>query len=338
MKHIKTSQTGLSLVELMVAMTIGLVVSGAVATIFIQSKQSYSQNDEINFLQDNGRYALNTLAHDLEVAGFFGGMAAPDTITFQTVPNDPNDPDDNPDFYLIGSGNLECGTATKFIDGVGSWTYDATNPIGYLSAPTSTAVAANFPCVSAYQTGSDFLTVKRVRGNPVTTDSALEDHKVYLYTDRSEGEFHTSITELTSNMRAWEYYVHLYYLKNNTLKKMYLGWDNTTNKFAMYETDLAEGIEKFHIVFGIDDDADSDTIADYYTSSPSVEELNSAVTARVYVLARGSKEMQGYTNAKSYQLGDITINYSSNSDSYYRRVFSTAVVMRNPIMLNKFSD
>jgi type IV pilus assembly protein PilW len=328
MRYIKKSQTGLSLVELMVAMTIGLIVSGAVATIFIQSKASYSQNDEINFLQDNGRYVLNVLAHDLEVAGFFGGMAAPDTILFETDPS--------VDDYLIGSGNLECGKATKYINSVASWTYDATMPIGYHSSPDSSVVAFNYPCVSGFQAGSDFLSIKRVRGNPVT--ASLEAHKVYLYTDRSEGEFHTSTVALPSTMTAWEYYVHLYYLKDNTLKKMYLGWDDTNNRFAMYETDLAEGIEKFHIVFGIDDDNDSDTTADYYTSSPDAAELNSAVTARVYVLARGSKEMQGYTNAKSYQLGDLTINYSSNSDGYYRRVFSTAVVLRNPIMLNKFSD
>jgi hypothetical protein len=265
-------------------------------------------------------------------------MAAPDTITFETVPNDPEDPNDNPDYYLIGNGNFECGSAIKTINGVASWTYDATMPIGYHSSPDSSVVANKYPCVSGFQADSDFLTIKRVRGNPVAAHDDLEEHKVYLYTDRSEGEFHTKITSLPSTMTAWEYFVSLYYLKDNTLKKMYLDWDSNNSQYAMYETDLAEGIEKFHIVFGIDDDADSDTIADYYTSNPSIIELNSAVTARVYVLARGSKEMQGYTNAKSYQLGDITINYSSNSDHYYRRVFSTAVVLRNPIMLNKFSD
>jgi type IV pilus assembly protein PilW len=328
MKQNHNTQSGLSLVELMVALTIGLIVSGAVATIFIQSKSSYTQNDEINYLQDNGRYALNMLASDLEVAGFFGGMAAPDTITFET--------DTTVDNYLVGGSNLECGPATYTINSVASWTYDASTPIGYDSDPSSTTVATNYPCVAGYQSGSDFLTVKRVRGNPAT--GSLANNTVYLYTDRSDGYFATNAVTLPSTMKAWEYYVHLYYLKDNTLKKMYLAYDSINHNYAMYETDMAEGIERFHIVFGIDGSSDTDTIPDYYTSTPTANELTSAVTARIYVLARGSQEMSGYTNAKTYQLGDLTVNYSSNSDSYYRRVFSTAVVLRNPAMIKKFSD
>ena len=315
MKPIQYTQSGLSLVELMVAITIGLIVSSAVGTIFIQSKASYTQNDEINFLQDNGRYALNQLASDLEVAGFFGGMAAPSAITFAA----------GAPFLLTGSA-LECGPGTN-------WTYDASAPIGYDFAPSSSDVATNYPCIAGFQPGSDFLTIKRVRGNSV---SALADHTVYLFTDRSDGSFQIKPATLPSSQTAWEYYVHLYYLKNNTLKKLYLGWDDS--KYAMRETDLAEGIEKFHIVFGIDSTTDTDGIPDFYTGNPTADQLASAVTARIYVLARGTKEMAGYTNAKTYHLGDVTVDYSSNSDGYYRRVFSTAVVLRNAAMIAKFSD
>ncbi len=328
MKHPTPFQTGLSLVELMVAITIGLIVSGAVATIFIQSKASYSQNDEMNFLQDNGRYVLNVLAHDLEHAGFFGGTIA--GVVYETDPQ--------VDDYLIGGGNFECGPATMMVNGVASWTYDVRTPLNYHFAPTETTVGTNYPCVAGYQVGSDFLTLKRVRGNPITSTASLEPHKVYLYlrNDQEEGVFHTNAVALPANTSAWEYFVHLYYIKDNTLKKMYLGWDDANNRFAMYETDLAEGIEKFHIVFGVS--RAGFTTVDYYTSNPTAAQLAAAVTARVYVLARGSKEMQGYTNDKSYRLGDITINYNTESDKYYRRVFSTSVVLRNTIHTNKHSN
>jgi type IV pilus assembly protein PilW len=322
MRQINTNQRGLSLVEIMVALTIGLVVSGAVGTIFIQSKNSYTQNDEINYLQDNGRYALNVLASDLEVAGFFGGMAAPSTITFQTDSG-------QTDYFLIDGSNLECGSGTN-------WTYDAGTAISYSTEPSSTYVEAHYPCVAGYQSGTDFLSIKRVRGNPVT--GSLASNTVYLFTDRSDGAFHNNTVTLPSSMTAWEYYVHFYYIKDNTLKKMYLAYDSNTHKYAMQETDLAEGIERFHVVFGIDSATDTDSIPDYYTSSPSATELASAVTARVYVLARGSKEMSGYTNSKIYQLGDVTVNYATNSDGYYRRVFSTAVALRNVAMVSKFSN
>lgn len=329
MKHIKSNQTGLSLVELMIAITLGLIVSGAVATIFLQSKASYSQNDEIGYLQDNGRFALNTIAHDLELAGFFGGMAAPGTIVFET--------DSTVDDYLMAG--IECGPATKVINGTASWTYDARSAINYRSGPvTDTVVAAQFPCIAGYQSDSDFLTIKRVRGNKITDKNDLAENTVYLYTNRSEGAFNTKDVELQSYQTAWEYIANLYYIKDNTLKKMYLGWDDINGNFNMFETDMAEGIEKFHILWGIDSQGEGaeGTAADYYTSSPSNTELRNAVTARVYVLARSSKEVNGYSNEKSYQLGDISINFTLNSDGYYRRVFSTAVALRNPIMLNTF--
>jgi len=328
MTHKNTRQSGFSLIELMVAITIGLIVSGAVASIFVQSRESYSQNDEINYIQDNGRYALNLLANDLEVAGLFGGMSSPATITYETDPTVDN--------YLLAG--IECGKASKFINGVPSWTYDATMAISYSKSPSSSVVALDYPCVPSFQAGSDFLTVKRVRGDPVT--AALSPDTVYLYTDRSSGVFHTSKVALPSNMTAWEYFVNLYYIDNNTLKKVYLTYDSNTKAYIMKETDVAQGIEKFHVVFGIDTTTDLDSIPEYYTSTPSATELAAAVTARVYVLARGSKQMTGYTNAKTYQLGDVTVDYSTTgkSDGYYRRVFSTAVGLRNLAMVSKFSD
>ena len=323
MKTTHTFQTGLSLVELMIAMTLGLIVSGTVATIFLQSKASYTQNDEINYIQDNGRYALNAIAHDLEVADFWGGIVAPDAITFETNPV--------VDDYLVGG--FECGKATKSINSVLSWTYDATNAINYHTSPDPSVVAVNYPCVAGFQTDSDFLTVKRVRGLGTT---ALEAHKVYLYSDGSDGQFHTNSVALSGTQTAWEYYANLYYIKDNNLIKMYLGWDDINSEYAMFETELAEGIERFHVVFGIDNGFD--TTADYYTSSPTPTELEKAVYARIYVLARASKEINGYTNAKSYELGDVTISYLSNTDGYYRRVFSTSVVLRNARIINRISE
>ena len=36
-----------------------------------------------------------------------------------------------------------------------------------------------------------------------------------------------------------------------------------------------------------------------------------------------------YTNDKVYALGDVTKDYSDNSDNFHRRVFMTSVRLRN---------
>ena len=67
---IKTEH-GLTITELMVAMAVGLIVSAAVAGLFLQTSSSNTQNNEIGYIQDNGRYALKVLSDDLEMSNFW---------------------------------------------------------------------------------------------------------------------------------------------------------------------------------------------------------------------------------------------------------------------------
>ncbi len=62
-------QRGLSLVELMVAMVIGLVISLAVLQVFISNKNTFLLRGAAGNLQENGRFALQYLAAELRPAG-----------------------------------------------------------------------------------------------------------------------------------------------------------------------------------------------------------------------------------------------------------------------------
>ena len=90
---------------------------------------------------------------------------------------------------------------------------------------------------------------------------------------------------------------------------------------------IAEGIEYFHIMYGID--SDSNGIPNTYTANPSAAEMAAAVTAKLYILARTFGQDQQYTNDKSYVLGDVTI--AATNDGYRRRVFTSTTLMRNPM-------
>jgi type IV pilus assembly protein PilW len=76
-------------------------------------------------------------------------------------------------------------------------------------------------------------------------------------------------------------------------------------------------------------DTDSDAIANFYTSSPAVAQLNNVVTARIYVLARSAAPDPNYVNDKTYNLGDVTRDFSGSPDNFYRRVFTATVSLRN---------
>lgn len=67
-----TKQSGLSLVELMVALVLGLLLSAGVITIFISAKQDYQVQDAVSQVQENGRFSLEFLSNDIRMAGYTG--------------------------------------------------------------------------------------------------------------------------------------------------------------------------------------------------------------------------------------------------------------------------
>lgn len=65
-------QQAFSLVELMVAMAIGLLLVLGVVQIFLASRQSFVVQQEMAALQENARFVLSRLSRDLRQAGMFG--------------------------------------------------------------------------------------------------------------------------------------------------------------------------------------------------------------------------------------------------------------------------
>lgn len=65
-------QRGLSLIELMIAMALGLILTLGVAQIFIGSSQTYRLSDALGKIQENTRFSMGTLQRDARMAGHYG--------------------------------------------------------------------------------------------------------------------------------------------------------------------------------------------------------------------------------------------------------------------------
>ena len=63
---------GFSLVEVMVALVIGLIITAAVVKIFTMSKATYGLEEGLARVQENGRFAIEFLSHDIRMAGYSG--------------------------------------------------------------------------------------------------------------------------------------------------------------------------------------------------------------------------------------------------------------------------
>lgn len=68
MKH----QLGFSLIELIIALALSLFIAGATIFMYLGSRQTQVLNDEVNRLQENGRFALQILTENIRLAGYQG--------------------------------------------------------------------------------------------------------------------------------------------------------------------------------------------------------------------------------------------------------------------------
>jgi type IV pilus assembly protein PilW len=64
------SERGMSLIEIMVAMTIGLIILLVIGNLFIGSKQNYVAQDDASRTQENSRYSTLVLGRTLRLAGY----------------------------------------------------------------------------------------------------------------------------------------------------------------------------------------------------------------------------------------------------------------------------
>lgn len=79
-------QGGFSLVELMIAMLLGLILMIGVINVFLSSSQTYRLQEAMFRVQESGRFALDIMARDLRDAGFQNVIPAlPSRIIFRDL-------------------------------------------------------------------------------------------------------------------------------------------------------------------------------------------------------------------------------------------------------------
>lgn len=67
--HARTAAQGFSLIEMMIALLLGLIVLGAAFVLFVGNLRTFNSNDGQNRVQENARVAYEMLAADLRSAG-----------------------------------------------------------------------------------------------------------------------------------------------------------------------------------------------------------------------------------------------------------------------------
>ena len=157
-KRQASRQRGISLVELMVAMVIGLILIAGVVKIFASNKQGYRTHEAMSRIQENGRYAMEILARNVRMAGFMG-CGNLDTIEPNVIANNPP------------SGGLSASNAVRGYEYDGSnWSpsFNGTAPTGVVAGTDVITVSRGGDC-GAYLVGNMLVDNANIQLNPDNT-------------------------------------------------------------------------------------------------------------------------------------------------------------------------
>ena len=163
----RSRQAGFTLVEMMVAMTIGLVVIFGMTATFVNLKSTFKSQDSLGQLQDNERLALTFLTTAVNEAGYYPNPMAGSTITNTSLADN-------------WSGNMPAsvgifGTA----DGGG-----ATNTESLQTAFATTSSDGLISCIGTSYAGAGTVTVRNVFYVDPTTNSLM--CKVYVNSAKTD--------------------------------------------------------------------------------------------------------------------------------------------------------
>ncbi|HEB26444.1 MAG TPA: prepilin-type N-terminal cleavage/methylation domain-containing protein [Porticoccus sp.] len=331
MRHYSRSK-GFTLIELMIALLLGLLLSAGIISVFVEGKRNFVQDDEVSRVQENGRYSLRLLSRELGMAGFFGGVPNSSLVTGGSVTTDCGPSGD--DWLLEGEAPLEViDSSDNSTD-----TYYSCFADGDIVAGTDLVTikrASDFPVIEngEWQSGlTSLVSTRYYLHNKNRGLGAVELHQGSGYTDIG------AIATANNGSDMWEYYASIFYIGTDdgvpSLCKRELV---STGTGISTQRCLVRGIENLQFELGVDIDADG--YADQFVSDDTDPPVGSGanadqiVSVRVHVLARSINEIHNFpAESRSYRLGGGT-TVTTPVDQFYRLALSSTVVIRNPTSL-----
>lgn len=316
---------GVSLVELMVAIAVGLFLIGGVIQIYLSSKQSYNAQEQLARMQENGRFAMGLVTTDLRRAGYWGGLTLdPDGDLGDpgaVAPSNTCTNDNNwgrmiewPTFGLNDTATVyDCIPPT----GEGTW----------LRGDVLTSRYADFaPVTGSLGNNRLYLRTTSELGLSATHDEKESRLAARIITGSTAGESSNALLLAGEDEIERELIARAYYVAQSTttcsatggavpsLWRVQLG-DNGVPGAAV---EIAPGVEQLQFQF-LDD-------SDGYVNADTVTDWTSVRAVRIWLLMRGHCPEAGLGNTTEYIMGDQS--YQPN-DNFPRQLYISTVQLRN---------
>lgn len=326
------SQSGLSLIELMISLTIGLVLLVGITTLIVQQSNSRNELDKSSRQIENGRYAMQILHDDIDHAGFYSTYSPP-SGTIYTTPNPCLTVDNTANLATTGNQGWINNSITAPTVPVGIYGYS-----GASTDPTPTT------CLQDYKPNTAVLVIRRTATPSINVASAVAATN-YLQVSQCQsgtvpfvlgtGGYTLKQKDCTTVNSLRAYIVRIYYISTcsvcgtdtiPTLKVVeFMNGTQTT-------IPLVEGIENMQFDYGVDTTNDGSPDDYYQASGITAANWPNVMTIKVNLLARNNECTAGYTDSNTYTLGlagTATALATCTNGGFKRHVYSELVRATN---------
>jgi type IV pilus assembly protein PilW len=322
-------QHGVTLVELMVALALGLLITVAMLKVYVDASRMYRFNEGLARVQENGRFALEFIRRDARVAGFWGCYSdAPLTNQISATS----------DAWLdVAAGHI-TGTNDDGLNSADSITFRSATGSGTLVNTTMTAASDSVSVDS----------VATITSGMAALISDCDNGDIFQVTGISGTSLaHAAGTNTNTSANLSKPYAsgsRVYQAQQSTFC-IALGADpsqpslrrltNPTSgqTCASNGDELIEGVENMQILYGEDTDADSEgangdgTANRYVPIGTASLDIDRVVSVRLSLLARSLNN--NLTTAPSPYTFNGTAVTPGATDKYLRKVFTTTITLRN---------
>lgn len=329
------NQHGLSLIELMISITIGLLILASLSSLFINQSRSRVELDKSNRMIDNGRYALELLSGKLRLAGYYDNYGPVGTPTTLYSPCNTTAITDSVTNHDILSMPVQGYNATNSTNNITSppcsLTYTAGSNLTLKSGSDILVMRRVSTAISASATnGTTYLQVSMCQ-----TDTAVPPNNYQIITapavaPASFSNLHKKDCVATADLR--QFMVLTYFVSpNNNITAGVGDGIPTLKQIDQFGnvTPLVEGIEFMQIDYGIDDSGDG--AADRYTdcSACTITDWSNTVSVKINLVARNQEGSLGWDDSKTYSLG-LAGTVGPLHDTFKRHAYTQTVRLVNP--------
>ncbi len=338
---------GMSMIELLVAMAIGLILTAGIVQIFVGSKETYRFQEALSRIQETGRYATQRVSRDLRMTGYQG--CAGDAMTVTDHRSSPNQsfseqfgegirgfavgangqPPDKPGIKEVSPAPDTEGLRLSVMQPTDVEFEDSDPP----ALKLKDGIREEFEkCDAVFLEDRDCGFGKMFISGSSKNAANMNTNGTGSCPTGNENMNPGKLDEPWPNIegaRAMKARRFIYFVKENDNGEPALWLWQGDGGGSGESFELVEGVEDLHVEYGIDDGGEKDAV-DRYETVGAVEddEWSDVVAVRVSFLVRSRAEnVTDEAQTVSFPPGT---EYTA-SDRRLRQTFTTTVAFRNRI-------